>query len=75
MGSDPNLFPPAAHFLRHVETNPTEESMDLRHAIRAALAAGVFAAAPVMADTFDTLDKNNDGKLDPTEAAAVPGLQ
>jgi Ca2+-binding EF-hand superfamily protein len=49
--------------------------MDLKHAIRAALAAGVFAAAPVMADTFDTLDKNNDGKLDPTEAAAVPGLQ
>jgi Ca2+-binding EF-hand superfamily protein len=50
--------------------------MDLRYAIRAALAAGVLAAAPVIAaDTFTTLDKNNDGNIDPTEAAALPWLQ
>ena len=60
--------------------------MDLKYAIGAALAAGVFAAQPVVASDasssaagassqFDSLDKNNDGNLDPTEAQAVPGLQ
>ena len=50
--------------------------MDLRYAIRAALAAGAFAAAPVFAaDQFTTLDKNNDGNIDTTEAAALPWLQ
>jgi hypothetical protein len=50
--------------------------MDLRHAIAAALAAGAFAAAPaIAADTFTTLDKNNDGNIDASEAAALPWLQ
>ena len=50
--------------------------MDLKRAIGAALAAGVFVATPVLAaDYFDTLDKNNDGKLDPTELQAVPAVQ
>lgn len=49
--------------------------MNLKYALRAAFAAGVFVAAPVFADTFDTLDKNNDGKLDPSEVASMPWLQ
>jgi len=62
--------------------------MDLKRAVGAALAAGAFAATPVMAADpaakadasnpsayFDSLDKNKDGNLDPTEAQAVPGLQ
>jgi Ca2+-binding EF-hand superfamily protein len=49
---------------------------DLKSAIRSALAAGIFAAAPVIAaDTFTSLDKNNDGNIDATESAAQPWLQ
>ena len=62
--------------------------MDLKRAIGAALAAGVLVAAPVLATDassnvdkraassyFDSLDKNNDGKLDPAELQAVPAVQ
>src|SRR5258706_130655 len=60
----------------------------LKRAIGAALATGVFVTTPVLAADpssnsdasnasryFDSLDKNNDGKLDPTELQAIPGLQ
>ena len=63
--------------------------MALKHAIGAALAAGALVTVPVIAaDTssdadlhdradqvFTRLDKNNDGNIDPTEAAARPWLQ
>ncbi|HEY5896832.1 MAG TPA: hypothetical protein VIV54_04655, partial [Burkholderiales bacterium] len=59
--------------------------MDLKYAIGAALAAGVFATIPVIAADSDSrermdalftqLDKNNDGNIDPTEAQARPWLQ
>ena len=61
--------------------------MNLKRAIGAALAAGVFVATPVLATDaslnarsasssyFDRLDKNNDGKLDPSELQAVPAVQ
>ena len=63
--------------------------MTLKHAIRAALAAGALVTVPVIAaDTssdadlhdradqvFTRLDKNNDGNIDATEAAARPWLQ
>src|SRR3954465_12715614 len=63
--------------------------MDLKYAIGAALAAGAFVTMPVgAADTsptaaqrasagplFTPLDKNNDGNIDATEAAARPWLQ
>ena len=51
--------------------------MDLRYAIGAALAAGVFVAMPVIAQdqAFTKLDKNNDGSIDKTEAQARPWLQ
>src|SRR4029079_6152397 len=64
-------------FLAAEEDQPRERNvMNLRFAIRAALAAGAFAAAPVIAaDAFTTLDKNNDGNIDATEAAAQPWLQ
>jgi len=64
-------------FLAAEEDEPRERNvMNLRFAIRAALAAGAFAAAPVIAaDAFTTLDKNNDGNIDATEAAAQPWLQ
>lgn len=50
--------------------------MNLKFAIRAAFAAGAFIAVPaIAADTFTTLDKNNDGNIDAAEAAALPWLQ
>src|SRR3954453_16494797 len=63
--------------------------MALKHAIGAALAAGALVTVPVIAaDTssdadlhdradqvFTRLDKNNDGNIDATEAAARPWLQ
>jgi Ca2+-binding EF-hand superfamily protein len=63
--------------------------MDLKQAIGAALAAGAFVTVPVVAaDTsanadftdraeqvFTRLDKNSDGNIDSTEAAARPWLQ
>ena len=60
--------------------------MDIRRAVGAALAAGVFVATPVLATDassnarsagsyFDSLDKNNDGKLEPAELQAVPAVQ
>ena len=60
--------------------------MDIRRAVGAALAAGVFVATPVLATDpspnaraagayFDSLDKNNDGRLDPAELQAVPAVQ
>ena len=62
--------------------------MDLRRAVGAALAAGVFVATPVLATDassnpdkraassyFDSLDKNNDGKLTPAELQSIPALQ
>src|SRR5512138_1071271 len=69
--------------------NPTRNVMDLKFAIGAAVAAGAFAATPVVAAdifsnpdssgraerAFTTLDKNNDGSIDTTEAQARPWLQ
>jgi Ca2+-binding EF-hand superfamily protein len=60
--------------------------MDLKRAIGAALAAGVFVATPVIATDassnagsassyFDSLDKNNDGKLVPAELQSIPAVQ
>ena len=51
--------------------------MDLKYAIGAALAAGVFVAMPVSAQDqgFERLDKNHDGNIDTTEAQAWPWLQ
>ncbi|MFN2643840.1 MAG: EF-hand domain-containing protein [Burkholderiales bacterium] len=60
--------------------------MNLKYAIGAALAAGVFTAIPVSAaDTssdssridraFTALDQNHDGSIDQTEAQARPWLQ
>ena len=51
--------------------------MDIRHVMGAALAASVFVAMPVFAQDqgFTRLDKNNDGNIDQTEAAAWPWLQ
>jgi Ca2+-binding EF-hand superfamily protein len=63
--------------------NPARNVMDLKHAIGAALAAGVFVAAPGMAQNaysniepnFYRIDKNNDGAIDRTEAQGHPWLQ
>ncbi|MBV9189451.1 MAG: hypothetical protein JOZ85_03150 [Betaproteobacteria bacterium] len=63
--------------------------MDLKTAVRMALAAGAFVAAPVIAQNtsgntssyadieplFYSLDKNHDGNIDQSEAAALPWLQ
>lgn len=61
--------------------------MELKRAIGAALVAGAFVAAPAFATDaansspknassyFDSLDKNNDGKLDSSELASVPAVQ
>src|SRR5690349_4132607 len=62
--------------------------MDLKCAISAALAAGVFAATPVIAadpssssdreradQAFTRLDTNKDGNIDQNEAKARPRLQ
>ena len=51
--------------------------MDLRHAISAAFAVAAFVAVPAFAQDqgFTRLDKNSDGNIDQTEAAAWPWLQ
>jgi Ca2+-binding EF-hand superfamily protein len=61
--------------------------MNLKRAIGAALAAGAFVATPGLATDastshaknassyFDSLDKNNDGKLDSSELQTIPQLQ
>ena len=63
--------------------------MDLKYAVAAALAAGAFVTAPVIAQNtsggtnayadieplFYSLDKNRDGNIDQAEAAALPWLQ
>ena len=51
--------------------------MDLKFAISAAFAAAAFVAVPAFAQDqgFNRLDKNNDGNIDTTEAAAWPWLQ
>jgi len=58
--------------------------MDFKYAVGAALVAGAFAAAPVIADDnayasseqgFYRLDTGHDGNIDKTEAQAWPWLQ
>ena len=63
--------------------------MNLKQAVSAALAASAFVSIPVIAadnapdaearsradNAFTLLDKNNDGYIDQTEAAARPWLQ
>jgi len=58
--------------------------MNLKRAIGAALVASAFVTVPGFAadsgaknasSYFDSLDKNNDGNLDPTELQAVPAVQ